>query len=253
MCDPWHALGNRGSGKNDPRAARKRHSDGQSAVLPDRAGGPALHFFPAGSNEEVNNRAGAEVTVEGPPLEGHPVIYESAVPCAPSGMFQAGIVKRMQKVISLSLVKKLWNSALGQGNVGPGKRECANGERPCLLLQGSPPYRVLPRAAGEETEVILVPREEWLDHHSFGVRVACNRAQEDSVTVPEEYLTPGAGVACDLFQEGGTWVSRCDGLSCNKVRQGPRYVEGGRWKGARQSPVRTANNGGKWVGPDPSA
>ena len=91
--------------KNDPGAARQRHSVGQSVVLPDRAGGPALHFFPSWIKRRGQQRAGAEVTVEGPPLEGHPVIYESAVPCAPSGMFQAVIVKRMQKVISLSLVK----------------------------------------------------------------------------------------------------------------------------------------------------
>ena len=34
--------------------------------------------------------------------------------------------------------------------------------------------------------------------------VACNRPEGDGVRVQVWYLTPGAGVACDMSWEGGT-------------------------------------------------
>ena len=90
--DPWHALGNLGG------AARKRHSDGQGAAWLDVAGGPTLHFL---SQLDRTKRVNIALVL----LEGHPVIHENAAPCATPEMFQAGIVKRMDEVISLSLVK----------------------------------------------------------------------------------------------------------------------------------------------------
>ena len=91
---------------------------------------PHYTFVPVGSNEEVNialvstfpwivsEESGSEQRIPpGPPLEGHLVIHQSAVPCAPPEMFHAGIIKTMDEAISVA-AQELWISAHGQGNGG---------------------------------------------------------------------------------------------------------------------------------------
>ena len=96
-------------------------------------------------------------------------------------------------------------------------------DRALWLVQGSPQYQVLLRTSHEET-VILVPRKEWRDHHSFGVVVACHRPQGDGEMVHGAYLTLAAGVACDMLQEGGKWVYRRHRLRETSVSNAGRHT-----------------------------
>ena len=114
----------------------------------------------------------------GPPLEGHPAAHKSAVPCAPPEMFHAGVGKRMDEVISGTLVKNCGIRGLDEViKTLESKDLPAEKHRVLWLLHGSPPYRVLPHASGEQKGVMLVPREEWPNHRSIGMLVVCNRVQ----------------------------------------------------------------------------
>ena len=75
----------------------------------------------------------------------------------------------MHEVISVTLVK---NRGIRRSDMVMGALDSeyllAEKDRALRLLQGSPQYTVLPPASGEETEVILVPSEDWPNHRSFG-------------------------------------------------------------------------------------
>ena len=47
------------------------------------------------------------------------------------------------------------------------------------LLQEHPQYKILSYGSSDEVEVLLVPRDEWPDHHSPRLLVACGRPQEN--------------------------------------------------------------------------
>ena len=203
----------------------------------------------------MSEEGGSErIISSGPPLEGHPVIHESAVPCASLEMFHAVILTRVREVISESLVKNRGIRRL-DNVIQAFESKNLQAEEDCVLwlAQGSPQYKVRTRTSCEETEVILVPREEWLNLRSLGVPVACNRPQENGERVHGEYLTRGVGVACVILQEGGKWVYRCQGLNCSAVGQelsmcglNTSCVQGGRWKSAHQRDLCRMLDGKQW-------
>ena len=54
----------RGSGENDPGAARKMYSSGPSAALLGRAKGPELHLRSSWIERRGQNRIGAEIPLD---------------------------------------------------------------------------------------------------------------------------------------------------------------------------------------------
>ena len=176
---------------------------------------PHYTVVPAGPNERGQHRIGAKIswTVSeesnseqrippGPSLEGHPATHENAVPCAPPEMRHAGVIKRMHEVISLTLVK---NRGIRRSDMVMGALDSENlpaeKDRALRLLQGSPQYTV---ASGEETEVILVPSEDWPNHRSYGVLVACSRPQgygKSARRVPHSWS--GCRVTCPMREGHG--------------------------------------------------
>ena len=188
-----------------------------------------FHVFPW----IVSKKCGSEKRLPpGPPLEGYLGTHESAILGMPPNMFQAVIVKIIHEVVALASVN----------NTGK------------LPAEKDPVHSTVFSRMRWETRRKLF----WL------------RGKHGPVPVPLECLLRGRDlrrtvcgykestklldrvVACDMFQEGGKWVYRCQGLSCNEVGQGFRCVdvvafqtEDGKGRtGDLCAECWTANNGG---------